>query len=130
MKSCSMQEIREGVLLIMLLSRYRSKNQHSGEQVFWQTLMTRSLFDMNTEREKQEQQYRIHRKVGERKYSEAPEKVYSSKNGDNIYIKIYKDIYGERTRRRLFKKNRNSQYHSRRLRFCEIEIENHKKRTD
>lgn len=59
-----MQEIREGVLLIMLLSRYRSKNQNSGEQLFWQTLMTHSLFDMNTEREKQEQQYRIHRKLG------------------------------------------------------------------
>lgn len=30
----------------------------------------------------------------------------------------------------FLKKNRNSQYRSRILRFCEIEIENHKKRTD
>lgn len=83
---------------------------------------------MNTEREQQEQQCRIHRRVGEGKYSEVPEKVYAFKNGDNRNLKIYKDIYGERTRRSLFKKIGNFHYHSRRLRF--YEIENHKERTD
>lgn len=44
-KACSMKEIKEEVLLIVLLSGYRSKNQHSGEQVIWETWMTISLFE-------------------------------------------------------------------------------------
>lgn len=122
MKGCSTREMKKGTLLIMLLSRCKSKNQHSGGQVFWQTLVTPHLM-MNKEREKQEQWYRIYGKVREGKYSEVSEKVCSSKNGDGIYLRIYKDEDPE-----VFFLRGNS--HSRKLRVYDIEIENHKEWID